>query len=181
MADPKSVAAAPVSRPKRRSWPRPRLIDLYLIRGLVGPFLLILGAACVAMMLERALRLIQEMAAAGAHVSFFFPMLGQLLPYYLNLALPAAFMTALVLLIARMDERLELETLLASGVSLGRIAAPLVAAGLVVAAASIVVGGFLEPQGRYGFRSLRIAAVNAGRIRDLQPKAFYQPAEGVAL
>jgi lipopolysaccharide export system permease protein len=162
-------------------WPRPRLIDLYLIRGLVGPFLLVTGAACVAMMLERALRLIQEMAAAGAHVSFFFPMLGQLLPYYLNLALPAAFLTALVLLIARMDERLELETLLASGVSLGRIAAPLVAAGLVVAGASIVVGGFLEPQGRYGFRSLRIAAVNAGRIRDLQPKAFYQPAEGVAL
>ena len=121
------------------------------------------------------------MAASGAHVSFFFPMLGQLLPYYLNLALPAAFMTALVLLIARLDERLELETLLASGLSLGRIAAPLVAAGLVVAAASLVVGGFLEPHGRYGFRSLRIAAVNAGRIRDLQPKAFYRPVEGVAL
>jgi lipopolysaccharide export system permease protein len=167
------------ARRGRRLWPG--LIDLYLLRGLAGPFLLVTGAACVAMMLERALRLIQEMAAAGAHVSFFFPMLGQLLPYYLNLALPAAFMAALVLLIARMDERLELETLLASGLSLGRIAAPLVAAGLFVAAASLVVGGFLEPHGRYNFRSLRVAAVNAGRIRDLQPKAFYQPAEGVAL
>lgn len=176
-----TIAAAPVPRPNRRSWPRPRLIDLYLIRGLIGPFLLILGAACVAMMLERALRLIQEMAAAGAHVSYFFPMLGQLVPYYLNLALPAAFMAALVLLIARLDERLELETLLASGLSLGRIAAPLVAAGLVVAAVGIAANGFLEPLGRYNYRAMRIAAVNAGRIRDLQPKAFYLPAEGVAL
>src|SRR5688572_33142663 len=85
------AAAAPAGRgvPRAR-WPRPRLIDLYLVRGLIGPFLLIAIGACVAMMLERALRLIQEMAAAGAHVSFFFPMLGQLLPYYLNLALPAA-------------------------------------------------------------------------------------------
>ncbi|HEY5721883.1 MAG TPA: LptF/LptG family permease [Allosphingosinicella sp.] len=175
------AAAAPASGGTGRHWPRPRLIDLYLVRGLVGPFLLILGAACVAMMLERALRLIQEMAAAGAHVSYFFPMLGQLLPYYLNLALPAAFMAALVLLISRLDERLELETLLASGLSLGRIAAPLVAAGLVVAAAGLAANGFLEPLGRYNYRSMRIAAVNAGRIRDLQPKAFYLPAEGVAL
>lgn len=169
----------------RRAWrgfrPRPRLIHLYLVRGLIGPFLLILGGACIAMMLERALRLIQEMAAAGAHISYFFPMLGQLLPYYLNLALPAAFMAALVLLISRLDERLELETLLASGLSLARIAAPLVAFGLVVAAASIAANGFLEPLGRYNYRSMRIAAVNAGRIRDLQPKAFYLPAEGVAL
>ncbi len=167
--------------PARASRLRPGLIDLYLARGLAGPFLLITAGACVAMMLERALRLIQEMAASGAHVSYFFPMLGQLLPYYFNLALPAAFMAALVLLIARLDERLELETLLASGVSLRRIAAPLIAAGLAVAALSVVANGFLEPLGRYGFRSMRIAAVNAGRIRDLQPKVFYQPAEGVAL
>jgi LPS export ABC transporter permease LptG len=132
------------------------------------------------MMLERALRLIQEMAASGAHVSYFFPMLGQLLPYYLNLALPAAFMAALVLLIARLDDRLELETLLATGLSLGRIAAPLVAAGLAVAAIGLVTNGYLEPLGRYNYRSMRVAAVNAGRIRDLQPKAFYLPAEGVA-
>jgi len=178
---PDPQAAAAPAAPGGLAWPRPRLIDLYLVRGLIGPFLLILAGACVAMMLERALRLIQEMAAAGAHVSYFFPMLAQLLPYYLNLALPAAFMAALVLLISRLDERLELETLLASGLSLGRIAAPLVAAGLVVAAAGIAANGFLEPLGRYNYRSMRIAAVNAGRIRDLQPKAFYLPAEGVAL
>src|SRR5688500_8081894 len=87
------AAAAPAGRGASWArWPRPRLIDLYLVRGLAGPFLLITLGACVAMMLERALRLIQEMAAGGAHVSYFFPMLGQLLPYYLNLALPAAFM-----------------------------------------------------------------------------------------
>jgi lipopolysaccharide export system permease protein len=179
MAEARAAKRSPAAR--RAGWPRPRLIDLYLVRGFAGPFLLITAAACVAMMLERALRLIQEMAATGAHVSFFFPMLGELVSYYVNLALPAAFMAALILLIARVDERLELETMLASGLSLGRIAAPLVAAGVVIAAASLVAAGFLEPHDRYEFRSLRVAAINAGRIEDLQAKAFYHPAKGVAL
>ena len=133
-------------------------IDAYLLRSLVGPFLLALALAGMAMMLERALRLIQDMAATGAHLSYFFPLLGQLLPYYLGMALPAAFMIALVLVVARLDETLELEAMLASGLSLARLAAPLVGFGLVVAAAALITNGWLEPQGRHGFRMMRAAA-----------------------
>ena len=120
---------------KRRAWPG--LIDLYLIRGVAGSFLPILIAVCVAMMLERALRLIQEMAASGADISHFLPLLAQLLPYYLDLGLPAAFMVALILLIARLDDRLELEAMMASGLSLSRIAAPLLALGLAFSLAGL--------------------------------------------
>lgn len=160
---------------------RPGLIDLYLIRGVAGPFLLITIAVGAAMMLERALRLIHDLAASGADISYFLPLLAQLVPYYLNLAIPAAFMIALVLLVARLDERLELEAMLASGVSMSRIAAPLVAFGFVIAAAGIVAGGWLEPLGRYNYRALRIEAVNAGRIGRLQPRALYQPADRLAV
>jgi lipopolysaccharide export system permease protein len=151
------------------------------LRGLFIPLLAITGATCVAMMLERALRLIHEMAATGADVSFFLPLLARLLPYYLNLALPASFMIALVLLVSRLDDNLELEAMLASGVSLARIAAPLVGGGFIVAAAAILAGGILEPHGRYGYRTLRAEALNAGRIASLEPGAFYQPGGGVVM
>jgi lipopolysaccharide export system permease protein len=166
--------------PARRSG-RPGLIDLYLVRSVAFPFLPILLAATAAMMLERALRLIQELAANGSDIAFFGPMLLRLAPYYVDLALPAAFTVALLTAVARLDERLELEAMLASGLSLGRIAAPLVGFGLVVAAASLAVGGWLDPHGRYGFRVLRIEAVNAGRIGRLQPRALYRPSDRITL
>ena len=74
------------------------------------------------------------MAAERRRISLLPRMMAQLVPYYLNLALPAAFMAALVLLVARLDDNLELEAMLAGGLSLGRIAAPLLAFGLVVGA-----------------------------------------------
>lgn len=159
----------------------PGRLDLYLVRGLVGPFLLALALTGMAMMLERSLRLIQEMAATGAHLRYFFPLLERLLPYYLGMALPAAFMIGLVLLVTRLAETLELEAMLASGVSLARIAAPLVGFGLVVAAAALVANGWLEPEGRFGFRALRAEARHAARLESLQPGAFYRPAEGLTL
>lgn len=167
--------------PGRRRRLRPGLLDLYLIRGAAGPFLIVVLMVAAAMMLERALRLIHELAGKGADLSYFFPILGQLLPYYLDLAIPAAFMVALVLLVARLDARLELEAMLASGLSLARIAAPLAALGLVIGAAGLVTGGWLEPLGRYGLRSLRAEAINAGRIGRLQPRAIYHPSETLAL
>ena len=165
---------------KRRRF-RPGLVDLYLVRGVAGPFLVILLAVGTAMMLERALRLVHELAARGADISYLLPLLLQLVPYYLELAIPAAFMVALVLLVARLDDRLELEAMLASGLSLARIAAPLVALGMFIGLAGFVAGGWLEPHGRYGFRALRIEAVNAGRLGRLEPRAIYRPAESLAV
>ena len=175
------AVATPPYHGSRKRRARPGLVDLYLIRGVAGPFLLILSAVCVAMMLERALRLIQEMAAGGADIGYFLPLLAQLVPYYLDLGLPAAFMVALILLVARLDDRLELEAMLASGLSLSRIAAPLLALGVAVGLAGLVTGGWLEPHGRYNFRALRNEALNAGQIGRLQPRAFYHPADSLAV
>ena len=178
LAEPAGTLAVRTVRQRRT---RPGLLDLYLVRGVAGPFVIITLAVGAAMMLERALRLIHELAGRGADLSYFLPILLQLVPYYLDLAIPAAFMVALMLLVARLDDNLELEAMLASGVSLARIAAPLAALGLVVGAASLVAGGWLEPLGRYGLRTLRAEAINAGRIGRLQPNAFYHPAESFAL
>ena len=160
---------------------RPGLLDLYLVRGVAGPFLLIACAAAAAMMLERALRLTHELAGRGADISYLPALLVQLAPYYLDLALPAAFMVSLMLLVARLDDRLELEAMLASGVSLGRIALPLAVFGIFVALASLVAGGWVEPLGRYQFRALRAEAVNAGQAANLQPGAIYRPSDSLAV
>jgi LPS export ABC transporter permease LptG len=160
---------------------RPGLIDAYLMRGAFGPFVLVTLFLVAAMMLERSLRLIQEMAAAGADIRYLGPLLLQLAPYYLELAIPAGFMVALVLLVARLDDRLEIEAMLAMGLSMSRIVAPLVALGVVIGGCSLYAGGWLAPHGRYAFRATRLEAINAGRLTQLEPRAIHQPAERLAL
>ena len=159
----------------------PGLLNLYLLRGLIGPFLLAFFLVTAAMMLERALRLAHEMAASGAHFGLFVPMIVQFLPYYVGLALPVAFLIALVVMLANLDEALELEAMLASGLSLGRIALPLMVAAVLVAAGNLAANGYFEPHGRYGYRLLKARALEEARISDLRPLAFYQPAPGVTL
>ncbi len=175
------MAEAAATAPRAAPSLRPGLIDLYLVRGVAGPFVAITIGVGLVMMLERALRLIHEMAAGGADISYFLPLLARLAPYYLDLAIPAAFMVALVLLIAKLDDHLELEAMLAAGLSLSRIAAPLAAVGIGIGLAGLVAGGWLEPIGRYEYRAMRVEALNAGRIGRLHPRAFYHPAENLAL
>ena len=148
------------------------LIDRYLLGSLLGPMAALLPVTFVAMMLDRALRLVNEMAANGAHLRFIFGLIGSLAPYYLGLALPASFMIAILTAVARLDDDLELEAMLASGVSLARIVVSLAAVGAAVGALTLLVIGFLEPYGRYAYRSMMDTAVNAGWTAELQAGAF---------
>ncbi|HWA63422.1 MAG TPA: LptF/LptG family permease, partial [Caulobacteraceae bacterium] len=173
-------AASPVqgrssrARRRRRRLPtlRATLVDRYLLRQVGGPFAAYLGVALLAMMLERTLELVADMAAGGVRIGFLPQLLIQLAPYYLGLALPAALRAALLLAIARLDDGGELEVILASGYSLPRMLAPLVALGLAAGLLSLAVVGVLEPYGRYGFRTAMYAARNAGWSPQLSGGGF---------
>jgi len=155
----------------RTTW-RPAIIDGYILRMLALPAAAVLGVTLVAFLLEQTLRLINELAANGAHLGFLFGLIGNLIPYQLGLALPAAFFVAMFIVIARLDEESELDALLSGGVSFGRIVAPLVLAGVVLGVVSLVLVGFLQPYSRYGYRAIRNAAMEAGWTAQLDPEVF---------
>ena len=146
----RAPGAVPVPPPVRLG-----LLDRYLLRVVVSRFLLCLGLIFAIMMLERTLRLATQMAAAGAHLSFLGSMILNLAPHYLGLALPPALLLAVLLGVMRLDGDLEVEAMLAGGFPLRRIIAVFAGLGLAVALAGLLVIGFLEPMGRYGFRLRR--------------------------
>ncbi|MBS0409687.1 MAG: LptF/LptG family permease [Proteobacteria bacterium] len=162
------------ARAARRAGPgwRVTLLDLYLARLLAARLALGLGLVFTVMMLERALRLATQMAAAGAHMGFLPEMIWNLVPHYVGLALPAAFLIGLLMTVSRLEEGLEIEAMLAAGISLRRILTVLVTAGVVVGAAGLVVIGWLEPHGLFGYRSAREEALRAGWTARAQPWAF---------
>jgi lipopolysaccharide export system permease protein len=147
-------------------------MDGYILRMLALPSAAVLGVTLVAFLLEQTLRLIDQLAANGARMSYLFGLVTNLVPYQLGLALPAAFFVAMFMVIGRLDEESEIDALLAGGVPFERIVAPLVAAGVVLAMLSLLLSGYLQPYSRFGYRAVLNAATQAGWTARLDPQVF---------
>lgn len=163
------VAAAPAA--KGTSW-RPSILDAYLLRMLAAPALAVLGVTLVAFLLEQTLRLINQLEADGARLGYLFGLVSNMVPFQLGLALPASFFTAMFMVVARLDEESEIDAILAGGIPFERIVAPLVFLGVVLAAVSLLLVGYLQPYSRFGYRSVLNAATAAGWTAELDPQVF---------
>jgi lipopolysaccharide export system permease protein len=160
----------------------PRLkLDRYILGLMMRPVVAAILVTLIAQLLERVLRIIQLLTENGAHVGFVVQLAVNLVPYYLTFSLPAAFFIAIFLVVSRMGDGNEIDAILASGVSISRFAAPFVGMGLVFMMLSLLLFGFLQPYGRYAYRAVLNAAINAGWNAQLQPEVFVDPGHGFTI
>jgi lipopolysaccharide export system permease protein len=138
------------------------LIDRYLLRLAFWPMIGASGVTLIALLLERVLRLLDLLSNSSDRFGFVAQLAVNLVPYYVGLTLPAAFFIALVVVVNRMNQASEVDALLAAGLSLTRLAAPLLGLAAVLALVSLIVFGFLQPYSRYAYRAVLHAAQNAG-------------------
>ena len=87
-------------QPARRLLPYIPLIDRYIAMRTLRPFALSLGVVLAALLLERVLRLFDLLALKGGPYSVVIELAASLVPYYLGLALPAAFFLSVFLILA---------------------------------------------------------------------------------
>jgi len=158
-----------------------RLIDRYVLGLTYRPILGVLAATVVALLLERILSLLNLLTESNQRFNFVAQLAANLVPHYVGLTLPAAFFIALFVVVRRLNTGSEVDAMLASGVSLSRIAAPFVGLGLVLAVLNLGLFGFAQPYSRYGFRAVLYAAQNAGWNGVVQPQAFVAPNAGLIL
>ncbi|RUT26972.1 YjgP/YjgQ family permease [Asaia sp. W19] len=147
-------------------------LDRYLLAQLLPPFIVSLAAVLAALLLERLLVLFDDLAAEGSSLATFVALLTDLLPHYLGLALPAALCVSVFLIIRRMSDNNEIDALMASGVSLLRIARPYMWAGVCLGFGSILLYGYIQPVARYDFRSGFYYAAHSGWAPHLQAGMF---------
>ena len=156
-------------------------LDRYLLELLARPVAAALGVTLIAQLLDRVLKIINQLAENGAHFGFVVQLTLNLVPYYLTFSLPASFFVAIFLVVARLGDGNEIDAILASGVSITRFAAPFIAIGLVFTVVSLLLFGFLQPYGRYAYEAVYNAAVNAGWNAQLQPQVFADPDQSIVI
>lgn len=139
---------------RRRPLLRFGILERYVVGLTLKPMFIALGVVLLGLLLERVLRLVDILATAGAPVVLVFALSANLIPHYLGFAVPAAFALGIFSAISRLSNGAELESMLASGVSVQSLVKPLVAVGVALAVLSIAVMGFLDPYSRYSFREI---------------------------
>ena len=157
------------------------MIDRYLLKSMAPPMFAALAVVLIALLLERILRLFNLLAASSAKFELIVDMVGNLVPHYLGLALPAAFFISVFMVIARLGDNNEVDALLASGMSISRMTIPFVGVGAVLTLVSVMLFGFIQPYGRYGFNADLNAALNSGWDARVQPRTFIDPGQGYTL
>lgn len=135
----------------------------------------VLASTMTAFLLERLLRSLQLLAQTNHGLHFLLQLALNLTPHYAGLVLPAGFFVGLFVAVNRLNNGSEIDALLAGGVSLFRIALPYVGLGVLLAAFSLALYGFVQPYTRYAYRAVMHAARDAGWSGEFRPQAILSP------
>src|SRR3546814_712130 len=127
----------------------------------------------LALLLERMIRVMGIITNWEGGVALVARMMLNLVPHYLGMALPAAFFFGVLLTFNHMNRNGELAVLQASGLGLMRLLRPVIGLALILAAIAAVTFGYLQPYGRYTYRSIAHDASHVTLGSSVLPGKFF--------
>ncbi len=146
-----------------------KILSKYIIRQVVVTLFFTLGVFTFVLLLARMLKKLSEMLV-NRHVSVeaIGMFLVLLLPYVLSFTLPMALLAAVLLTFGRMSADSEITAMRASGIGLGRVAAPVILLAVALMGVSFYINASLGPQCRFQFRRLFL------KVSTHQPEALLE-------
>ena len=117
----------------------------YILRQLVGPFVLVTLGLTAVVWLSQSLRIIDMIVNKGLSLSAFMLMSMLVLPTFLGAILPIAFFCSLLFVYNRLTIDSELVSLRAAGVGQWSLAKPALVMATVIAVLSYAIGMYLMP------------------------------------
>lgn len=156
-------------------------LDRYLLRRTLTPMSAVLISTMVAFLMERLMRSFQLLSQTTEGFKFLTELLVNLVPHYVGLTLPGGFFIGLFVVVNGLNKSSEIDAILASGISLGRFAAPFVGLGAVLMLFSVALFGFIQPYSRYAYHAVLHAVANASWNGDVRPKALLSAGPDVFL
>jgi lipopolysaccharide export system permease protein len=123
-----------------------------LLRSFFPAFLMSLGVLLFVLLMQYFLRLFSFALMKGMPLVWILFCFARLLPYFLSIALPIAFLVSLLLTLGQLSETGEMMALRASGFSFREILSPFLAVSLLLALLLIYVNHKASPEGFHSFR-----------------------------
>lgn len=111
---------------------KPRIIDRYVAAEVIGPFVMGVGLLTFALVTGKLLKLTEMVVNHGVGLGQVMSLIGYIMPAFLELTFPMAVLLGVLLGFGRMSGDRELIAARACGISLYRLAVPVIAVALVV-------------------------------------------------
>lgn len=111
---------------------KPRIIDRYVAAEVIGPFVMGVGLLTFALVTGKLLKLTEMVVNHGVGLGQVMSLIGYIMPAFLELTFPMAVLLGVLLGFGRMSGDRELIAARACGISLYRLAIPVIGVALVV-------------------------------------------------
>lgn len=162
----------------RRNWalPWPKLFDLYIFREFLGPFLLILSGFCLIGMFDVIFSYVDWFVNRGIALPVILRLLVYKVPAVAILYMPMVTLFATMLVLIRLTKDSELVVFRTSGLSLGRIAVPLVVLGLLVSLFSVFLYEEVVPWTNHTSQDIIRRIIFRQPLPQIEANKFFQVA-----
>lgn len=153
------------------------ILTRYLVASYIPPFVLALGIFLFVLLMNYFLRLFNLAVMKGISLAWIFYCFGQLLPFFLSMALPMAFLVALLLTLGQFSESGEILALRSSGFSFRNILAPYFFLAASLSGFLFYVNHLASPRGFHAFRDAYARAVSSVSHLELEPRTLTRMGE----
>ena len=151
-----------------------RILDRYVIREVIAPFLMALALFTFLLLVQPLMDEAQRLLSKGVGAWTILRILGTLTPQALGITIPVSLLVGLLIALGRISGDREAVALQACGVSLTRLLRPVAACAIAACAATGYVMIWAMPAGNRHYQSI-LADVVAARIEtEIKPRVFFE-------
>jgi LPS export ABC transporter permease LptF/LPS export ABC transporter permease LptG len=158
-----------------------RIIDRYLLREIVTPFILALLMLTFALEIPPIIQQGERLIAKGVAWGIITKVLLTLLPQALSITIPMALLIGTLIALGRLSGDREMVALEACGVSLGRLLRPLLVFAVLAMGATGYVIIVALPAANQAFREITFRLVQTMAESDVKPRIFFQDFPNVVI
>lgn len=148
------------------------ILPRYVLKLFAPAFVLSLSVFAGVLVMNQFLRLFNMAIMKGISPLWIADCFARLLPFIASLALPMAFLVAMLLTLGQLAEGSEITALRAAGFSFGEMTWPFLAAGVLLSGLLLYVNHKASPEGFHSFRDQVLEAGQQIARVDLEPGAF---------
>ena len=148
------------------------ILDRYIFRELLSPFLISLGALCFVMLTKELLRLVELLVSKGVALFSVLKVFAHLLPSFLVLTLPIAGIIASITAFGRLSFDKELVAMRAAGLSLVRLSHPVFLFALLVFGLTLTLSQWGQPWSNVNLKKVALNLLRDELILELERGVF---------
>lgn len=159
----------------------PTILDRYIFREILVPFILAMTAFTSALLMGRFLKISELVVAKGVPLTEITLLIAYLIPSFALFTIPMSFLLAVMLAFGRLSGDSEVIAMKSCGVGISRLLKPVMAFALLATAATALIALFAVPAGNTAFKALLAGSLEKGAGIELRDRVFFDSIPGMVI